>query len=95
MNDGVGRGEETKHRQDDLCLSKNTGRSFSYGMDFPEKPVVKKKSLEISRYMPLRINPAREKLWILIRGYPVKKSSWNFPGDHPAVVLAGSGVLIA
>jgi hypothetical protein len=44
VNDGAGRGEETKHRQDDLCLSKYTGRSFSYGMDFPEKPVVKKKS---------------------------------------------------
>jgi hypothetical protein len=44
VNYGAGRGEETKHRQDDLCLSKYTGRSFSYGMDFPEKPVVKKKS---------------------------------------------------
>jgi hypothetical protein len=61
-------------------------------MDFPEKPVVEKRPLEISRYILSRKNPAREKLWILIRGYPVKKSSWNFPDFHPAVVLDGSGV---
>jgi hypothetical protein len=62
VNDGAGKGEETKHDQDDLYLSKYTGRSFSYVMDFPEKPVVEKRHLEISRYMPSRKNPAREKV---------------------------------
>ena len=44
VNDGVGRREETKHHRDDLYLAKYTGRSFSYVMDFLEKPVVGKKS---------------------------------------------------